>query len=65
MKKLLIAGLILAGFSTATFAQTAPAVKKENPAKLQVVKKTNEKKKMRRWWPSTRRRSLPQQPLHP
>ena len=44
MKKVLIAVLALAGFSAASFAQTVPAAKKNDPAKLQVVKKTTDKK---------------------
>ena len=44
MKKLIIAALALAGFSAASFAQVTPAVKKNDAAKMQVVKKTTDKK---------------------
>ena len=44
MKKLLIAALALVGFSAASFAQTTPATKKNEPSKVQVVKKANDKK---------------------
>jgi hypothetical protein len=44
MKKLMIAALAIIGFSTATFAQAAPAAKKSEPSKLQVVKKPTEAK---------------------
>ncbi len=40
MKKLLMAALVLIGFSAATLAQTTPAVKKTEPSKVQVAKKT-------------------------
>jgi hypothetical protein len=40
MKKLIIAALALVGFSAASFAQSTPAVKKTEPSKMQVVKKT-------------------------
>jgi hypothetical protein len=39
MKKLMIAALALVGFSAASYAQTVP-VKKNEPAKMQVAKKT-------------------------
>jgi len=44
MKKLMIATLFLAGFSVAGIAQSTPAPKKGEPAKMQVVKKTGDKK---------------------
>lgn len=45
MKKLMIAALLLAGFSTAGIAQvTTPAPKKGDASKLQVVKKTTDQK---------------------
>ena len=44
MKKLIIAALALVGFSAASFAQSAPAVKKNEPHKMQVVKKETNKK---------------------
>ncbi len=40
MKRVLIAALALVGFSAASFAQTTPAVKKNEPSKMQVVKTT-------------------------
>ncbi len=42
MKRVLIAALALVGFSAASFAQTIPAVKKNEPSKMQVVKKTTD-----------------------
>ena len=44
MKKVLIATLAIFSFGLASFAQTTPSVKKNEPAKTQVVKKTPEKK---------------------
>ena len=44
MKKLIIAVLALTGFSAASFAQTAAAVKKMEPSKMQVVKKQTDAK---------------------
>ena len=44
MKKLIIAALALVGFSAASFAQTVPAVKKNDPSKMQVVKKATDRK---------------------
>lgn len=44
MKKVLMAALALIGFSAATLAQTTPAAKTSDPAKVQVVKKTTDKK---------------------
>lgn len=43
MKKLLIAAIALMGFSAASFAQTPPAAKKAEPAKMQIVKKADQK----------------------
>ena len=40
MKKVIIAALALIGFGAASFAQTKPLVKKNEPSKMQVVKKT-------------------------
>lgn len=44
MKKLIIAAIALTGFSAASFAQSAPAVKKTAPSKMQVVKNVTAKK---------------------
>lgn len=44
MKKVIIAALALVGFSAASFAQSAPAVKKNEPHKMQVVKRETDKK---------------------
>ena len=44
MKKLIIAALALAGFSAASFAQVTHAVKNKEAAKMQVVKKSTDKK---------------------
>ncbi|MEP7374274.1 MAG: hypothetical protein ABI675_12840 [Chitinophagaceae bacterium] len=44
MKRVLIAVLALLSFSVASFAQTAPAVKKNEPAKTQAVKKATDEK---------------------
>ena len=43
MKKILLAVMAFLAFNIASFAQAAPATKKE-PAKMQVVKKTETKK---------------------
>ena len=44
MKKLIAAAIVLTYFNAATFAQAVPKVKKTEPSKMQVVKKTSEVK---------------------
>lgn len=43
MKRLIIAALVLIGFSAAVFAQTVP-VKNNEPSRMQVVKKATDEK---------------------